>query len=347
MNIIGLLLVLFSILNSYYASDFKRKNYIFGLLIYLLMGYIALKNNIYGMAIFYFFVFSPIQILGFINWGKKQDENKNVIVRAFSIKNRILLIISVIIFSLILAALLNKIPNAKFTYLDSFSNIVNLAGVILMVLRFNESWWLWLVNNVIDLILWANVLNVGGDYSIYMLISSIIYLLVNVYGIFKWDGKIKSSAQNIIKISTEKEVIIIAYIANIVSLICYYIINKKIAIFVASFEILQLMLNKLFKKYPIILSSIYYLITLIMCILIKPVGIEFLIILELLLYSSIPMIKSNKYIRIIGLVNILIFIIYDLFIKLYNLVFLDVFIIIIFIYGIFINDILQKKKVEG
>lgn len=346
MNIaIGILLILFSILNSYYASNFKRINYIFGLLSYLLMGYVAFKNNIYGMFIFYLLIFSPMQIVGFINWGKKQDDNKNVIARAFSIKNRIILIIACIVFSLVLAAILNKIPNAKFTYLDSFSNIINLSGVILMALRFNESWWLWLINNTIDLILWTNVVNIGGNYSIAMLISSIIYFIINIYGIIKWDNKIKENINNVLKISAMREIEIIAYIANILSVICYIIVDKKIAIFVSAFEIIQLILNKVFKKYNHILSCVYIFITIIACIILKPKNVELLIVFELLLYSSIPIIKKEKYIRFIGLINIILFTIYDIYIKLYNLVFLDVFIIVVFIYGIYINDVIKNRKI--
>ena len=218
---LGIVLIAVSILNSYYASNFKRINYIFGLLSYLLMGYVAIKNNIFGMVIFYFLIFSPLQIFGFINWGKKQDNDKNVEVRTFSVKNRIIMMASCIAFSIVFATVLNQIPAAQFTFLDAFSNTINLSGVILMALRFNESWWLWLINNILDLILWANVVNIGGENSIFMLISAIIYLIVNIYGIMKWNKKVKTSVKNILKISTLKEIEIISYIANIISIICF------------------------------------------------------------------------------------------------------------------------------
>ena len=344
MNIIvGISLVIVSTLNGYYASKFKRSNYIFGLLNYLLMGYVAFKNNIYGMFIFYIFIFSPMQLVGFINWKKNQDNNKNVIVRAFSRKNRIILITTCIVFSLVLASILNRIPNAKFTYLDSFSNIINLSGVILMILRFNESWLLWLINNIIDLIIWSNVVIIGGSYSIFMLISSIIYLIINIYGIIKWDNRIKENINNVLKISTIREIEIIAYIANIVSLICYIIVGKKIAIIIAIFGIIQLTLNRIFKNKSI-LSCFYILITILSYMILRPESVELLIVLCLLFYSFIPIIKQDKYIRFIGLINIILFTIYDIYIKLYNLVFLDLFIIVIFIYGIYINDIIKNRR---
>jgi len=342
--VIEIIVIISSILNSYFASNFKKINYIFGFVFYVLCGYVAFKNHIYGMFIFYLFIFAPMQIWGFINWGKKQDENKNVIARTFSIENRIILIVSCIIFSIILANILKQIPYAQFTFLDAFSNIINLSGVILLALRFNESWWLWLINNVIDLILWSNVVKLGGNYSISILISAIIYLLINIYGIIKWDNKIRKNFINIIKISTKKEIEIISYIANIISVFCYIIVNSRIAIFVTSFDILQTVLNSLVKKYNCILSYIYLFIISIAIILLKPNNIEWLIIIDVVLYAIIPMIKIEKYIRIIGFINILVFTIFDFYIGLYNLFYMDLFIVAIFIYGIYINDFTKKDR---
>ena len=338
-DILGIILIIVSILCSYYASSFKRINYLFGLISYLIMGYIAYKNHVYGLFVFNVFVFAPMQLIGYINWGKNQDKSKNVIIRTFSTQNRFLLIAACIVFSLILAAILNIIPGSQFTYLDSFSNIINLSGVVLMTLRFNESWWLWLINNIIDLILWTNILHLNGDYSVYMFITSIIYLAINVYGLIKWEDKKKIDIHNILKVSTKKEIEIISYIANTLSIICYIIIGKKVAIFAFAFAILQsLILNRVIKDHNHLKSILYLLISIIGFIIFKPAGFELIIMFCLLLYSIMPMIKNDNYIRIIGLINIVLLTVYDVYIKLYNLVFLDVFMVFIFIYGVYYNS---------
>lgn len=56
-----------------------------------------------------------------------------------------------------------------------------------MILRFKESWWIWLVNNVIDLIIWIITFINNGEGSMMMLLVSIGYLLINIYGIIKWN----------------------------------------------------------------------------------------------------------------------------------------------------------------
>ena len=330
-SIISILIIITSLLNSVFASNFKRKNYIYGLICYLLMGLVAYKNQIYGMFFFYIFIFSPLQIFGFINWNKK-DKNNNLEVRSFPIKKRILTIFSCIILSLSLAFILQKIPNAKFTYLDAFSNIINLCGVILLALRFNESWWLWLINNILDVILWTNVYHISGDYSFTMLTSSIIYLIVNIYGIYKWNRK--SIIFDIIKIEEKHQIITIAFIANIISSICYLIITNWIGLIVSILDIMISLIDS--TKINKILISISVWITIIILILspITKTWIDYLPVIDLFLYSFIPIIKKNKHIQIIGLINIIIFTIFDYKIKLYNLLIIDIFIFILFLYRI-------------
>lgn len=152
--IIGGTILFTGLLCAYFASEGKRINYIFGLINYLLMGYISFKNNLYGIFMFYIFIFSPLQINGFFSWKKNLNKDNNVVVREFNLRNSIIITLSCITGSLLLGYLLTLIPGQRLAFMDSSSNCINLCGVILMILRFKESWWLWLLNNVIDLGIW-------------------------------------------------------------------------------------------------------------------------------------------------------------------------------------------------
>lgn len=68
------------LLCAYFASIGKRINYIFGLINYILMGYVALKNNLFGMFFFYIVIFAPLQVYGYIFWNKNLDTNKNILL---------------------------------------------------------------------------------------------------------------------------------------------------------------------------------------------------------------------------------------------------------------------------
>jgi len=177
------------LLCAYFASEGKRINYVLGLINYLLMGYVSLKNNLFGLFLFYIFIFAPLQISGFVAWKKNLDADKSVKVRHFEIKSSIIVVMSCVIGSLLLGYLLTLIPGQQLAFLDAASNCVNLCGIVLMILRFEESWWIWLVNNVADLIIWIIMVTRNGHSSIMMLLVSIGYLLINIYGIIRWSRK--------------------------------------------------------------------------------------------------------------------------------------------------------------
>lgn len=194
--IIGGTILLTGLLCAYFASEGKRINYILGLINYLLMGYVSFKNNLYGIFFFYIFIFSPLQVRGFVTWNKNLDEEKNVKVREFTLRNSIIIILSCIVGSLLLGYLLTLIPSQRLALMDASSNCINLCGVILMILRLKESWWLWLVNNVIDLSIWLITFINKGEGSTMMLLVSIGYLIINIYGIIKWNIEAKKGLNN-------------------------------------------------------------------------------------------------------------------------------------------------------
>lgn len=189
--IIGSLILFTSIMNSYLASICKKESYITGLISSILTSYVSLKNNLYELFFFYLVIFAPMQVYGYINWKNNEDDSKNVKIRAFTLKNSLIIIFACIIGSLLLGYLLTLIPNQKLAFLDSSSNIINLCAVILMILRFNESWWIWLFNNIIDLIIWSVTFKNNGMAAFSMFTSSLIYLIINVYGIINWNKKLK------------------------------------------------------------------------------------------------------------------------------------------------------------
>ena len=191
--IIGGTILLTGLLCAYFASEGKKINYIFGLINYLLMGYVAFKNNLFGIFFFYIFIFSPLQVNGFINWNKNLNVDKNVKIREFTLKNSIIITLSCIFGSIVLGYLLTLIPTQRLAFMDATSNCINLCGVILMMLRFKESWWLWLINNTIDLIIWIITVINGGSGSLMMLLVSIGYLLINIYGVIRWNIEAKKN----------------------------------------------------------------------------------------------------------------------------------------------------------
>lgn len=192
--VIGGLTLFTALLCAYYSSEGKRVCYIWGLINYLFIGYTSLRNHLYGLFLFSMIVCPLLQIQGYISWSRHLNEEKTVRVREFTLKNSIIITLLCIVGSLFLSYLLTLIPGEQIPFMDAASNIINLCGVILGILRFKECWWVWLANNVVDLIIWIMMVINQGSGAVMMLLVSIGYLVINIYGIIKWQIEAKKNS---------------------------------------------------------------------------------------------------------------------------------------------------------
>lgn len=174
------------LLNGYYASTRKVCNYVFGLLFCVFNLYVSYLNGLYGIFAFSLIIFVPSQIQGFISWLKNRNKNNEVIVRHFDLKTSLIVIVSSLLGSLGLGYLLTKVPGQNLAFLDSTSTILNVCTIVLMNLRYKEFWIIYLFNNIVDLIIWSINAWYGTPNAMMMLIVSIGFLLMNIYGLCKW-----------------------------------------------------------------------------------------------------------------------------------------------------------------
>lgn len=179
------------ILCAYFASEGKRINYILGIINVILIGYAAFNNHLYGTFFFYVFISTILQLVGFVMWKDNRDNENNVNVREFNLKISIITVLSCVVGSFILGYMLSLIPNQNLAFMDASSNCINICAIVLMNLRFKECWWISIVNNIIDLLIWSSMVINNGPGAIMMLLVSIAYLLINIYGIVKWQLQIK------------------------------------------------------------------------------------------------------------------------------------------------------------
>lgn len=119
--------------------------------------------------------------------NRQNAEERLIMSKKYIIITLICIAMSVLSGIIVLGYLLSLVPGQRLAFMDASSNCINLCGVVLMILRFKEAWWLWLINNIIDLIIWIITVIDKGNGSIMMLLVSIGYLLINIYGIIKWN----------------------------------------------------------------------------------------------------------------------------------------------------------------
>lgn len=191
-SILGLSILIFGLLNGWYAAIGKWYNYLFASVFTLLNAYVSWKSGLYGIAILSMILYFPLQLQGLFDWYVSRGKDNKVKIRGFNTKISVLIITSCFAGSISLGCILSKVPNQQLAFLDSTSNVMNICAIILMNLRFRECWWILLGNNVVDLMIWIINFSLGAANSLTMLVVSIAYLLLNIIAIIKWK-KEKSS----------------------------------------------------------------------------------------------------------------------------------------------------------
>lgn len=181
----GLIALVCGFLNAYYMAIGKWCNYIFGIIFAIVNAYICTINGLFGLLIFTIIFYLPLQIIGLVNWFKNKQDNQ-VKARSFNLKKSIILCTLIIAGSCLFGILLSVLPGQNLAFLDSTSQIINLCGVILGVLRYRESWYIWLLNNIVDLTIWIINTIKATPNAIMMLVTSIMYLVMNIIGVIAW-----------------------------------------------------------------------------------------------------------------------------------------------------------------
>lgn len=173
----GSLILLCGLLNIWFANTNRNINYIFGAIFYFLNAYVSYINGLYGIAFLSIFIYFPLQIDGYIRW-REDNTFKNL-----NYHSTIIIYLCFISSSIGLSFLLNLIPSQSLAILDATSNIANILGIVLMNLRYKDAWYIWLINNIIDLTIWIINTILNKPNAMMMLIVSIGYLILNICGI--------------------------------------------------------------------------------------------------------------------------------------------------------------------
>jgi len=164
----------------------KNLGQIFGLLIVALYSIVSFKNGFYGEVIIYLCIMLPMYIIGIISWIKHQNKDTNTVeVNKIKIKEWIIVfIVSVIAFVGIYYLL--KLFNTKELFISSLSVIDSLFAIYLGVRRSKYSFYFYVVNDLILIILWGLPVIGGSLILLPMVFNPTINLINDIYGIYNW-----------------------------------------------------------------------------------------------------------------------------------------------------------------
>lgn len=133
----------------------KNLGQIFGLLIVALYSIVSFKNGYYGEVIIYLCIMLPMYIIGIISWRRHQNKDTNSVeVSRITIKEWIIVLFASIVCFIGIYFLL-KAFNTNQLFISSLSVIDSLFAVYLGVRRSKYSFYFYVVNDLILILLWG------------------------------------------------------------------------------------------------------------------------------------------------------------------------------------------------
>lgn len=192
---IGTLSAVTGVISVVLCAKGRVSNYVFGMVYVTAYAYVAFQNKLYGEVMMNLLYYVPMNVIGFITWtklAKKKaesaqtgDVSKDVETRHMSSKQRWLTFVIAVVVILAYWQLL-KFMGGNLALIDSCSTIVSIIAMYLQVMRYTESWIMWIFTNLISIVLWLTAMLTQDSNNITMLLMWSAYLVNSTYGYINW-----------------------------------------------------------------------------------------------------------------------------------------------------------------
>ena len=169
----------------------KISTYFYATINVALYAWICFQNGLYGEVMLNAFYFIPMNIVGFMLWNKKKDDDGNVEAKALTKKQLIILSVGLFV-AIVLYYQLLKSLGGNLQLIDSITTVTSVMALLLQVLRYKEQWLIWILVNLVSIVMWVMLLNTS-EGSISMIVMWAAYLINSIYGYINWKKLNKKS----------------------------------------------------------------------------------------------------------------------------------------------------------
>lgn len=157
-------------------SRVNRYASLIGSLNSLLYGVVYFYYGLYG-SLFSAVLFScPIQLLTFLRWNKNKWEHSTVL-RRLTAKQRILLCAGCVA-SLIAMWVILPLIGSQYVFLDSLTNMLGIVIYFLTMFAFFEYTFLMIINGVIGIALYIQMLGESPEMTTYLIFSVYSFICI-------------------------------------------------------------------------------------------------------------------------------------------------------------------------
>lgn len=194
-NWLSFIVLLTGIVCVVLAAKGNITNYYFGLFNSCCYAYICYHNGLYGEMALNLLFFVPTGILGIFFWQKHIQHQQLLSARALSLSSLSFILLSNLICIGLLGYALAQIPTQNTPYIDATTNILAIFATFLMMLRYQEQWYFYILLNAFSILMWWIRMLDGSQEGLMMLVMWSAFLINAFYGLYNW-RKMASTASS-------------------------------------------------------------------------------------------------------------------------------------------------------
>lgn len=185
--IIEIIAVATGLLSVWYSKKINVLVFPIGIISVLLYVFIFIKNGLFANAVINFLYF-VISVFGWWNWKRQKANDKRLKAKELSVtflntRQRLLTLAIVIVLLVISKIFTTDTP----TFLDYFTGVLGLGGMLFTALKKVENWVLYLLCDIILIPLCI----VNGLYL--TVLQYLIYAIIAVMGCISWSKEAKKN----------------------------------------------------------------------------------------------------------------------------------------------------------
>ncbi|MFV0246521.1 MAG: nicotinamide riboside transporter PnuC [Mycoplasmatales bacterium] len=191
-SVIGTIATITGLLNVVLVAKGSMYNYAFGIINTILYTYIAFHAGYGGDFVTFLFYYIPLQFVGIYAWKNHAKEDTNLKdVRSMNVTLIIGSIIILIVGTLLTMQILPIItevfnmPINELPFVDAFTTFAGIFAGVLMLFRYVEQWYIWVLVNVGSVVMWMTMLG-HNKGALAMVIMWGAYLVNSAYGTYNW-----------------------------------------------------------------------------------------------------------------------------------------------------------------
>lgn len=168
----------------------KRISFIFGTVNTILYSILAWQASFYGELTLNVLYYIPMNFVGFYFWNKHLNDSNDEVSKKELKFNEKLVFFPLIVFCTIGYGFVLKKFGGASPFIDSMSTVFAVFAQILCTKRCKEQWYLWIIVNITNVVLWTTDC-LRGNNSYLMILMWSVYLFNAIIMCVKWTKEAK------------------------------------------------------------------------------------------------------------------------------------------------------------